>query len=401
MPRRIEDTIIIEPKTRIASFGTLGYFTAKAVNGAIAGTLYGKDREKKSIYYKSKAYRTNKQVLSRLSSEVYSYLNSVISDFADPQDYFFRLWVRIEIDRKTGKIVSEPLFEVYLFKYTGKLGGKYVEGGDYSLEVILVGREGTHITPLFVRGISRIATVTKLVKLTAYDSYKQAPKEVQEKITPDAPFLIIDENPMEIKLTFDKERNIVIPFIEEGKQRINFETKESIESFILGEVKLKPEIRKSGTIFQLVDDELKNIQKRIQEGSIESKEPDLLRSLKLETVLSDLRSQLERVDQKKLSKDEKKVVQSYSKQLEKSEDRYIRLSQEWEGFRQEIEETKKDMEGGEITYEQFSTIRVRRSKALKSVEQELIDFQEELKREFIHQLRAFLEKLKGKRIEKK
>lgn len=232
-----------------------------AVNGAIAGTLFGKDKEKKAIFYKSKANRKNKQVLSQLTSEVYSYLNSVISDFADPEDYFFRLWVRIEIDRKTGEIISEPLFEIDVFKYTGKLGGKYVEVGDYYLDVVFVGREGTHITPFFVKGINRVAKDTKLVKLKSFDSYKLAPKEIQKKITPDAPFLVIDGEPIEIKLTIDEERNVLIPLIERENKKINLENQNLVENFILREIKMKPEIRKSGTVFQLVDQELKKSKK--------------------------------------------------------------------------------------------------------------------------------------------
>lgn len=395
------ETIIIEPRSRIASFDTLGYHTIMAVNGAIAGTLFGKDKDKKNIFYKSSANRRNKQVLAHLTSEIYAYLNSIISDFADPEDYFFRLWVRVEISKKTGQIVNEPLFEVDLFKYAGKLGGRYVEVGDYALEVVLIGREGTHIAPLFTRGISHVATATKLVRLKTYESFKQAPENIRAKITPDAPFLILDGNPMEIKITIDEEKNIVIPFVEKGKQRITFETQDSVESFILGQIELKPKIRKSGTIFQLVDDELRKIQTRIQKDAHEGEEPDLLKSLRLKSLLTDLESKLQQIDVKKLSKIEKETFQNYSKQLEKWDEKYTKMSREWEGLRADIRETKRDMKSGEITYEQFSTIRVRRSKALKSIEQNLIDIQEEFKRDLPNQIKVFLEKIGSKKIEKK
>ena len=56
------EIVVIEPKTRITSLNTLGYYTSLEVTGAIAGILFGKDEEKKEF--------------------------SVISEFADIEDYF-------------------------------------------------------------------------------------------------------------------------------------------------------------------------------------------------------------------------------------------------------------------------------------------------------------------------
>jgi len=60
-----------------------------------------------------------------------------------------------------------------------------------------------------------------------------------------------------------------------------------------------------------------------------------------------------------------------------------------------------DMEKGEISYEQFSTIKVRRSKALKKLEQTLIKFQGEFKKVYISQVKDFLQTLEKKKIDKK
>jgi len=397
MSTRPKDTIVIEPRSRIASFDTLGYYTTMAVNGAIAGALFGKDKEKKSTFYKSKTNLKNKQILSQLTSEVYSYLNSVISDYADPGDYYFRLWVRVEIDRKSGAIVSEPLFEIDMFKYTGKLGGKYVEVGSYYLDVVFVGREGTLITPFIVKGINQVANITKLVRFKPYDSYNLAPKEIKSKITPDSAFIVIDGEPIQINLILDEKKNIVVPYVQRGHKKINLENQETVENFILSEIKMKPEIRKSGTAFQLVDDELKKIQEKIQRDSKESEEPDLLENLKLNAALDNMLSLLDKVDISKLSADQNNLRENYLKQLERMKDKYTKLSSEWEGLRKEVETTKKDMEEGEITYEQFSTVRVRRYKALKSVEQQLIEFQEELKRDFMPDFQNFLTKVEEKK----
>lgn len=395
------NTIVIEPRSRIASFDTLGYYTTMAINGAIAGALFGKDKERSSAFFKSKANLKNKQVSSKLTSEVYSYLNAVISDFADPEDYFFRLWVRLEIDKSTGSIVGEPTFEIDLFKYAGKLGGKYVETGDYALDVVFVGKEGTYIEPMFLKGIKQVSNATGLIKFRSYNSYKHATKEIQEKITEDSPFLIIDSKPIEVKFRIDEKKRIPIPFVEKGGKDFDLVGQESIENLILSEVKMKPEIRKSGTAFQLVDQELKKIHKRIELDSTETKEPDLLKSLRLDVILEGFETGLGKIEKGKLTKERQNLYDNFNKQLNKLKDRYNHMSREWETLRAEIEETKQDMQGGEITYEEFGTIRVRRSKALKNVELQLIEFQEELKRDFMPQIQGFLIDIGEKKLDKK
>lgn len=122
-----------------------------------------------------------------------------------------------------------------------------------------------------------------------------------------------------------------------------------------------------------------------------------MKSLKLEIVLGNLKSRLDHIDVNKLSGDQKILYEKHLRQLEKWWKKYTKLSREWEGLREEIEETRRDMEKGEITYEQFSAIRVRRSKALRTVGQQLIDFQEELKRDFVPELLKVLTNLEEKK----
>lgn len=394
------DIIVIEPRSRISSFETLGYYTTMAINGAIAGALYGKDKEKGKTFFKSKANLKNKQVSSKLTSEVYSYLNAVIGDFADPEDYFFRLWVRLEIDKKTGLIVGEPTFEIDLFKYAGKLGGKYIETGDYALSVVFVGKEGTYIAPMILKGIKQVSNATGLIKFKAYDSYKHAPSEIQEIISEDSPFLIIDGKPIEVKFKIDEKKHIPIPYVEKGGKDFDLPRQESIENLVLSEVKMKPEIRKSGTAFQLVDEELKELHKRIEQDSTETKEPDLLKSLKLDIILEEFENDLKKIETFKFTEEQQNLYENYRKQLHKLKDRYHHMSREWETLRKEIDESKQDMHEGEITYEEFGTIRVRRSKALKNVEQQLIEFQEELKRDLVPMLHGFFSGMEGKRVGK-
>lgn len=390
----VRETIVLEPRSRIASFDTIGYRTVQAVNGAIAGTLFGKDREKKSAFFKSNASRKNKQILSQLTSEIYSYLNGVISEFADPEDYFFRLWVRVEIDKKTGEIIGHPLFDSDMFKYIGKVGGKYVEVGDYALKVFFIGKVGTHISPIFIKGIKKVASDTKLIRFRPYESYSISPDEIKQKITSDSPYLVIDDKPIEIKLRLDEKTTTIIPFMEKNGRSFDFIDQSSIENFILREIALKPEIIKSGTFFQYSDAELKQIKEKIDQHAKDVEEPTLLETLNIEQILKDIKDELDIVNTEKLSEKIEIEYNKHIKLFKRLDDKYFKLSREWDVQRQDILDTKKDLEKGLIGYEEFSTLRVRRSMALRKISQELINFQENLKKKIVPDFNRFISSLK-------
>jgi len=73
-----------------------------------------------------------------LVSEVYSFVNKIISAHSNPEDYWFRLWVRIEVNEKSGEILGHPNFDIDIFKYIGKIGGKYSEINEDVPKLILV-----------------------------------------------------------------------------------------------------------------------------------------------------------------------------------------------------------------------------------------------------------------------
>jgi hypothetical protein len=383
------NTILLEPISRITSFDNLGFRTTQAVNGAIAGALFGKDKSKSDIFYKSKASRVNKQILSQMTSEVYSYLNSIISEYANSEDYFFRLWVTVEIDSKSGEIVSEPHFEIDMFKYVGKVGGKYVDSRGYALKVVFIGKEETHLAPIFIKSIKKVASDTKLIDFKLYDSYSASPKTIQKKITPDAPYLIINEEPFDIKLRIDKKTKI-IPSIEKDGATYDFVDQSSIENFILREIALKPEIGKSGTFFQLSDDEVRQIKEKIDQNATNIDEPDFLKSLGVDKILTELKEKIDAIDTLKISDDEKASLGKQVRQFERVRDNYSRLASEWEVPFQEIAEMEKDRDKGIVTYEEFSTLRVRRSTALRKARQALIDFQGDVKSKIVPELNEFL-----------
>ena len=104
------DSIILEPRTTITTFEGIQWALERAVGGAIAAMLFGKNKEAKQSFYGSPTNRRNKEVLVELASQLYSYLNGTISEFADVKEYAFRVWAQVEANRKSGTIIGEPLF---------------------------------------------------------------------------------------------------------------------------------------------------------------------------------------------------------------------------------------------------------------------------------------------------
>ena len=134
----------------------------------------------------------------------------------------------------------------------------------------------------------------------------------------------------------------------------------SIENFILREITVKPEIGKTGTFFQLSDEEVKLIKGKIDQGTTEVEAPDLLEALGIEKILIELKEKLDKVDISKASDDEKSSLERQVKQLERVRENYSRLTGEWETPKQEIDEMENDRDNGMVSYEEFSVLRVRR-----------------------------------------
>ena len=240
-----------------------------------------------------------------------------------------------------------------------------------------------------------------MYKRQPFESYVHAPHEIQEKITPDAPYLIIDSKPIEINLRVDEKQRTIVPYVKIKEKIIDLETEDAVAHFILSQIKLKPKIRKSATVFQLVDTELEKIRGKVEQSAIESEEPNLLATLGLDETLKKLKLELEKIDSNKLKNDKKISYQKQLNQLNKLQNEYIRLSSEWRTLRKDIEDVKKQFEGGEITFEQFNAVKVRRTKALKKVELMLIDFQDKLKNQFAPSLEKFIASLEASKNERK
>ena len=143
MSNKKEDTIVLEPFTKITSFDGIAYAASRAIIGAIGCYLYpnNEDKPERSKFYSSPTGRKNKQKVTELVSEIYSYLNAIIAEYADPSQYYFRLWTQVEINRKNGEIIGHPFFDLDVFRYVGKVGGRHAETDGYALKVVFVGKK--------------------------------------------------------------------------------------------------------------------------------------------------------------------------------------------------------------------------------------------------------------------
>jgi len=390
------DTIVIEPRTRITSFDTLDYRTLLAVNGAIAGTLFGKDREQITAYYKSRASRENRLKLTRFISQVYAYLNPIISKFANPHDYFFRLWLRLEIDRKTGEIIDVTFFDVDMFKFFGKVGGKFPKKEEeYIMNIVFVGREGTPLSSFFIQGIKKVASEIEMIRLKTYDSYSKTPSNVRSRISDRSPYLIVGDEVLEIKVR--TEDSDVIPFIEKDGERIDFPDQISVEGFVLTRVPLKPDIGKAELSFQYVDSELKNIRQTIEDHATDFKKPDILKTLGIESELSDIKTRLTSLDVKKLSNDDKLASGKWIRKIDRELEKYMDLSIEYESIEDALKSIEIDRDKGTISYDEYDKFRMRKFTASRKVTQELIKLKENLWKELVPEVRDFLKKAEGKK----
>lgn len=390
------DTIIIEPRTRITSFDTLDYRTLLTVTGAIAGTLYGRDREKKSVFYKSRANRENRSKLNRFLGHVYAYLNPIISEFAKPDDYFFRLWLRLEIDRKTGEIIDVPFFDVDMFKRFGKVGGEFPKKEEeYMMNIIFVGREGTPISSFFKQGIKKVAKEIEMIRLKTYDSYSKAPLNVKSRISDRSPYLIVGNEVLEIKVR--TENSDIIPFVEKDGKRTDFPEETSVERFLLARIPMKPNIGKTELSFQYVDSELKSIRQTIEDHATDVKKPDILKALGIESELTNIKTKLTNLASEKLSDDGEVSSKKWIRKIDRELEKYTDLSMEYESIMGGLKRIEIECNKGIISYDEYDKFRMRKSLALRKIRQELIKFKEKLWKESIPEVRDFLKEMGGKK----
>jgi hypothetical protein len=380
--------------TRIVSLGTLDYRAGQSINAAIADAIAGKDEEKKKAYWKSRMSIENKRRISQFTSEVYAYLNPIISEFGEPDDYYFRLWLRVEIDRETGELVNVLHFDVDMFKYIGKVGGKLADDESYCMKVYFVGNKDTPVYTFFVEILRKVASEISVVSFKPFNSLRMVPPEMRKGLSEHSNYLIVEKDVFEIKMRTDGTS--ISYFAEVAGKETNLSTKNLLESFIMQKIGLKPEIGKKAISFQPVDSELKKIRTKIEDEATEIDEPDFLKSLGIDEELSAVKSELVSVDIGKVGDDESQKIKRLIKRTDRTQEKYTQLSVEYESIIEDMKNIEKDCNNGKISYEQFDVFRMRKSVALRANRIELIKLKASIAESILQEEKVLIEETKGK-----
>lgn len=402
MTQKTTETIMLEPFTSIVSFDAISYKTNMTVAGAIGHYIYPDKeeyREKRSKFFASAVSRRNRQKISELVSEIYSYLNTKISEYADPRNYYFRIWVRIIINKKTGEILGHPHFDIDVYRHVGKVGGRHSEIGKYSMKVVFIGKERMPISSVFIKGVSKASQQSGVIDFRSYESYFKAPKEIREKITKDSPYLIIDEEIHKIIPKIDSKSGEIFSLIKEGKNDIKLEIADDVARYVLKKVKIKPEVIGSETAFGRVDEEIETIASELKEEAVETK-TDLVTLLGVEDILKGLFKKLEGLATYELPKEIERQKKRHWTLLEKLQKEFTSLKVKYEVQEEELAKLEKDHIEEMIDEDKYRSLRMKRLTASKMIRTEMVELQKELKQETANKITAFVKVAKKEGKEK-
>lgn len=388
MAEKRKDLITIEPYTKITGFDGLGFAAQKSLIGAIGGNLYpnDKDLEKKKKFYISPIGRRNKQKVAQLVSEVYAYLNSIISEHADPRQYYFRLYVRMAIDSRTGEIFGDLYFDIDVFRHIGKIGGKPTDSQGYTLKVVFIGKESASVSTVFIKGISEVAKNTGMIDFKPYESYLAAPKEVRDKINREFPYLIVGDDVYAIKIKVDNASKITA-FVEDDSKIIEFNAVEDVALFILKKIPIKPQIIGSETAFEPVDQEITRFSAEIRGNTHEEKRSDIfnIASLGIDSFLLKTAKKFLEKEPIALSPEASKKLVKQKQVIEEFRQKYDTMKTNYEVTTQEIDSLEKERNDGIIEEDSYRCTKKRRLLALAALRTQLINTQQEINSELIPQ----------------
>jgi hypothetical protein len=382
-----KDITIIEPYTKITGFDGLGFAAQRSLIGAVGGHLFPneKDKEKKTKFYVSPVGRRNKQKVAQLVSEVYAYLNTLISEHADPRQYYFRLIVRMEMDNHTGEIYGEPYFDIDVFRHIGKIGGKPTESKGLTLKVVFVGKEDVPISTIFIKGVSEAVKNTGMIDFKPYESYTTAPKEIRDKITKTLPYLLIGDEVYKIKVKVD-EAYKVTSFIEDSNQTFEFNSENDVALFLLKKIPFKPQIIGSETAFEPVDQEILQFSTKII-GNMELKKEKQntfdVPSLGIDSFLIKVSKKFAEVDKTDLIAELSKKFQKQQDAVEAFRQNYERIKTNYEVTLLELDQIEKERNEGIIEEDSFRCTKKRRLLALTTLRSELIKVHQEMQNEVL------------------
>lgn len=392
----ISDSMLLEPRTTITSFEGITWALQKAVGGSIAAMLYGKNKEAKTQFYGSPTNRKNKEILVELSSQVYSYLNGAISEYADTKEYAFRIWTQMRVDRKSGLVLGQPIFDVEVYKYVGRVSAQTVEVKDYSLEVVFIGKQGDKfVTPFMNRGLTQAKKDLTYLHLEMYSDPRTAPKPLQRKMVGTFPTLIVDDKPYAVKGKIDEATGEGVVHVADADGDFEFENEEEVTNFLNKKSSLKPEILGVTTAFHSVDKEVKQISKLIKDDATASG-TDFMKKLDIESALEKLENTIKSVDSKSLDVEGTRKLKSLVTAVEERKNKSRELRVEYEVTDEDLGDLEKKLQKKLITFDQYETEKVKALTNRKSIEIELIKLQTAVKQELQVRIEDLVSSLKGK-----
>jgi ElaB/YqjD/DUF883 family membrane-anchored ribosome-binding protein len=393
MPRNTVETITLEPITAIISFDAISHRTYITVSGAIGHYKYPTEQDynkNKSAFYKSAIGRRNKQKISEVISEIYAYLNTRISAHADTSDYYFRISLKLEVNKETAEIVGSPSFDVDVFRHIGKIGGKHSKIGKYVMQVFIVDKEKMALSPIFKKGVNKVkGEAGGLIDFTIYESYLQAPSEIKERISKDSYYILIDEEEFKIEPAIDPKTQDILYKTKDNDKVIEFRSEEDVEQYILKKLKISPKIVSAETGLTIsVDNEIREISKELETTENEQK-TDIIAQLGIEQILTELFSKLEKF--KARAKSEKwKRKEKFRENLEEKQKQFTHLKVEYDVQESELARCKEEYEKQESSEDSYHARRVRTLIAIGLIESDLIKLQKELKEKDVKEVDTFV-----------
>jgi len=387
------ETVVLEPRTSVTSFEGLPWALQKAVAGAINGFLYGDKSEKPSPYYKSPIARKNREKLARLASQVYGYINSTISEHSNIDDYYFRIWPRIEVDRKSGEIVEDPRFEVDLFRYIGRVAAKAIETKT-RVNVIFVQADGDRmVSPSFARMLRRAVSGLKEVEPRIYADTRSAPSSLKERMMDARPHLFIGDSRV-FALGSELAKTGPRLFLESEGKSEEIRKDEDLARFVVEHSGVKPEIFSNDTVVRPADEEIAKIGKRFSDEATD--EPnDVIAALRVDRELDRLLEQVKRLTNG-VDAIPSTTVARITSELKDKRNKWMELKSAHEAIVEEMKHLQRDFKGKRVNYDTYSVQRFMNIENRKSIERELVELQTYIKGDLRRKVMSVVDEPKGK-----
>lgn len=259
---------IINPFTKICRYDSISRRVNTAIIGNIGGTLFDTDKEAKARFYKSKIGRKNKEIISELVSELYTFINRLLSEYSNPESYWFRISFVMEIDNEKGNILTKPLFDVDLFKHMGQISGKQSDDSKKNINVLLLDIGKTKLSKHIHASLMLVKNNVPIVNYAVYKEHHKIPEKIRGIVETEQSYIVIDDTPFSIK--YELVDNIIYYYIMDGKIKKSFNDEKEVFGFILSKLDNDPEISSGGTAFQYSEGEVKKLEDTVRELSVDA-----------------------------------------------------------------------------------------------------------------------------------